>query len=80
MFIDPVDQLTFLGGFKWTRSDQRDSVQVLTILGSGRFNQSRNFNNVNVLDLGHVAPRRRANAGRFKLQLRQLAINAVRAH
>ncbi len=50
-FIDPVDQPTFIGGVKWTDSGGRDSVQFMTILGSGRFNASRAFNNVNVFDL-----------------------------
>ena len=36
---------------KWTRSDQRDSVTLAWILGSGRFNQARAFNNPEVLDL-----------------------------
>jgi hypothetical protein len=51
VFIDPADEATFIGGLKWTQSDQRDTVQFTTIVGPGRFNQSRNFNNVNVFDL-----------------------------
>jgi hypothetical protein len=50
-FIDPVDQPTFLGSVRWVQPDQRNSVVLSVILGSGRYNQGRHFNNVNVLDL-----------------------------
>jgi hypothetical protein len=50
-FIDPVDTPTFLGSVKWEQSDQRNSVLFSVILGSGRFNQGRDFNNVNVFDV-----------------------------
>jgi hypothetical protein len=51
VFIYPVDTPTFIGGWKWSDAGGRDSMQLMTILGSGRFNQSRDFNNVNVFDL-----------------------------
>jgi Putative beta-barrel porin-2, OmpL-like. bbp2 len=51
VFIDPADTPTFVGTLKWTRSDQRDSVLLSLIAGSGRFNQSRSFHNPEVLDL-----------------------------
>jgi len=35
----------------WTRSDQRDTVLLSVIAGSGRFNQARNFHNPEVLDV-----------------------------
>jgi hypothetical protein len=51
VFIDPADQPTFIGTCKWTQSDQRNTVQLSVITGSGRFNQGRNFNNPNIFDL-----------------------------
>jgi hypothetical protein len=51
IFIDPADEPTFIGSMKWQRSDQRDSVLLSVILGSGRFNQGRNFHNPEILDL-----------------------------
>jgi hypothetical protein len=51
VFIDPADTPTFVGTAKWTRSDQRDSVLFSVIVGSGRFNQARNFHNPEVADL-----------------------------
>src|SRR5262249_53677871 len=37
IFIDPADEPTFTGSVKWTRSDQRDTVLLSVIAGSGRF-------------------------------------------
>jgi hypothetical protein len=51
VFIDRAASPTFVGSVKWTRSDQRDSVLFSAIVGSGRFNQAREFNNPEVLDL-----------------------------
>jgi hypothetical protein len=51
IFIDPADTPTFIGGVKWVQSDQRNSVQFEVILGSGRFNQARDFHNPEVFDL-----------------------------
>jgi hypothetical protein len=51
VFIDPADEPTFIGSVKWVQSDQRNSVLFSVILSSGRFNQERNFNNVNVFDM-----------------------------
>jgi hypothetical protein len=51
IFIDPADTPTFIGSIKWTRADQRDSVLLSVIAGSGRFNQPRDFHNPEVLDL-----------------------------
>jgi hypothetical protein len=51
VFIDPSDELTFIGTLRWTRPDGRDSAQFSTILGPGRFNQGRNFNNPEIFDL-----------------------------
>jgi hypothetical protein len=54
VFIDPADTPTFIGTAKWTRSDQRDSVLLSVIAGSGRFDQARNFHNPEVVDLVYV--------------------------
>jgi hypothetical protein len=51
IFIDPADTPTFIGSVKWIRSDQRDSVLFSVIVGSGRFNQVRNFHNPEIFDL-----------------------------
>jgi hypothetical protein len=51
IFIDPADEPTFTGSIRWTRSDQRDTVLLSVIAGSGRFNQARNFHNPEVLDV-----------------------------
>jgi hypothetical protein len=51
VFIDPADEPAFTGSVKWTRSDQRDTVLLSVIAGSGRFNQARNFHNPEVLDV-----------------------------
>jgi hypothetical protein len=51
VFIDPAAEPTFTGTVKWTRSDQRDSVLLSVIAGSGRFNQARSFHNPEVVDL-----------------------------
>lgn len=44
-------QPTFIGNVKWATTNGRDSVTLSTILGSGRFDQPRQVNNVNILDL-----------------------------
>jgi hypothetical protein len=57
IFIDPADSPTFIGSVKWVRpvgtdpSNVRDSVLFSVIIGSGRFNQARNFNNLEIFDL-----------------------------
>jgi hypothetical protein len=51
IFIDPADEPTLVGGVKWTTSDQRDSVLFTVIIGSGRFNQSKNLHNPEVFDV-----------------------------
>jgi len=51
VFIDPSDELTFLGSVKWAPPAGRDSVLFSVIVGPGRFNAGRNFNNPNVFDL-----------------------------
>jgi hypothetical protein len=51
VFIDPADEPTFIGSVKWVRPDQRDSALFSVIVGSGRFNQPRNFHNPEIFDL-----------------------------
>jgi hypothetical protein len=51
VFINPADEPTFAGGFKWAPPSGRDSFQLGVIIGSGRFNQARNFHNPDILDL-----------------------------
>jgi hypothetical protein len=51
IFIDPAAEPTFIGSVKWARPDGRDSLQFSVILGSGRFNQTRNFHNPEIFDL-----------------------------
>jgi hypothetical protein len=51
VFIDPADEPTGMGGFKWAPPGGRDSVAFSFIVGPGRFNQPRHFNNPNIFDL-----------------------------
>lgn len=51
VFIDPADTPTFIGSIKWVRPDQRDSLLFSMIVGSGRFNETRNFHNPEIFDL-----------------------------
>jgi hypothetical protein len=51
IFIDPADVATFMGDVKWVSPDQRNTVLLSVILGPGRFNQGRNFNNPEIFDL-----------------------------
>jgi hypothetical protein len=51
IFIDPAAEPTFIGSVKWAPPDGRDSVLFSVILGSGRFNQARNFHNPEIFDL-----------------------------
>jgi hypothetical protein len=51
IFIDPADEPTGMGSVKWATPDGRYSVLFSVILGSGRFNQARNFHNPEIFDL-----------------------------
>jgi hypothetical protein len=51
VFIDPADELTFMGDVKWVRPGGRDSATFSVLIGPGRFNQGRNFNNPEIFDL-----------------------------
>jgi hypothetical protein len=50
VFIDPVDNATFIGSVKWAPPDQRNSALLSVIAGKGRFDQEHNFHNPEVLD------------------------------
>jgi hypothetical protein len=51
IFIDPADELTGMGSIKWAPPGGRDTVLFSFIVGSGRFNQARNFHNPEIFDL-----------------------------
>jgi hypothetical protein len=58
IFIDPADEPTYIGSVKWTQPGfgqpggaGRNSVLFSVIIGSGRFNQGRDFHNPEVFDL-----------------------------
>jgi hypothetical protein len=51
VFIDPAASPYSMFSFKWAPPSGRDSVLFSGLLGSGKFNEARQFNNPNVLDL-----------------------------
>ena len=51
VFFDPADNPTGMGSVKWAPPTGRDSVLFSVIVGSGRFDQARNFHNPEVFDL-----------------------------
>jgi hypothetical protein len=51
VFINPAASPTYIGSVKWAPPDGPDSVLFSVVLGSGRFNQPRDFNNVEIFDL-----------------------------
>jgi hypothetical protein len=51
VFIDPADTPTGMGSVKWVAPDGRNSVLFSVIVGSGQFNQTRNFHNPDIFDL-----------------------------
>jgi hypothetical protein len=51
VFIDHAASPTYVGGVKWAPPSGRDSVFFSVIVGQGRFNQPRNFNNPEVFDV-----------------------------
>src|SRR5262249_22279125 len=56
VFIDPAAEPTFMGRLQWAPPDQpaspqRDTVTFNVIVGSGRFNRTRDFSNPNLFDL-----------------------------
>jgi hypothetical protein len=51
VFVDPADRPTFIGNVKRAPPGGRDIVQFSVIVGPGRFEPERNFNNPEVFDL-----------------------------
>ena len=51
IFIDPADTPTGMGSVKWVQPGSRNTVLFSFIVGSGRFNQARNFHNPEIFDL-----------------------------
>jgi len=51
VFLDPAANPTYFGGVKWAPPDGRASALLEVILGSGRYDQGRNFHNPEILDL-----------------------------
>ncbi len=51
IFLDPADTPTAIGSVKWAPATGRDSVLFSVIVGSGRFNQERDFHNPEIFDL-----------------------------
>lgn len=51
IFIDPADTPTGMGSVKWTQPGGQNTALFSVILGSGRFNQARNFHNPEIFDL-----------------------------
>jgi hypothetical protein len=51
VFMDPAARLTSMGGVKWAPPNGRDSVLFEFILGPGRFEPERQFNNPEIFDL-----------------------------
>jgi hypothetical protein len=51
IFLDPAARPTYIGGVKWAPPSGRDSVTFSVIVGPGRFEPDRQFNNPEVFDL-----------------------------
>ncbi len=51
VFIHPAARPTYIGSIKWAPPSARDSILVSVILGPGRFEPERNFNNLQVFDV-----------------------------
>ena len=51
IFIDPADTPTGMGSVKWIQPGGQNTVLFSIIIGSGRFNQARNFHNPEIFDL-----------------------------
>jgi hypothetical protein len=51
VFFDPAASPYYVGGIKWAPKDGPTTVEFVTILGSGRFDQAEQFHNPQVFDL-----------------------------
>lgn len=54
VFIDPAASPYSMFSVKYAPPGGRDSVLFASLLGSGRFNDSRDFNNPNIVDLVYI--------------------------
>jgi hypothetical protein len=54
VFIDPASSPYSMFSAKWAPPGGRDSVLVSGLLGSGRYNVDRQFNNPNILDMVYI--------------------------
>ena len=54
VFIDPAASPYSMFSVKWAPPGGRDSVLFSGLLGSGRFNEGRQFNNPNIIDLVYI--------------------------
>ncbi len=54
VFIDPAATPTSIGGVRWAPPGGRDNVLFTWIVGSGRFNQRREFHNPDLFDLVYL--------------------------
>jgi hypothetical protein len=50
VFFDSAAEPTYIGSVKWQAPDNRSSLLLACIAGSGRFNQAENFSNPQVFD------------------------------
>lgn len=51
VFFDSASEPTYIGSVKYKSPDRQSSLQLSTVLGSGRFNQAEDFSNPRVFDL-----------------------------
>lgn len=51
VFLDPAQELRFVGKVQWTPSTHRDVVALGASLGRGKFNDQEGQNHINVVDL-----------------------------
>lgn len=51
VFIDPADELRFVGKVQWTSPDKRQSIAFGTSAGRGKYDADRAFNHINVFDV-----------------------------
>ena len=59
VFVDPGVEPTGIGGARYVGADPKKSVQLTAIIGPGRFNAQRGFNDVDVVDIVGTYPLRK---------------------
>lgn len=65
IFLNPADQATVIAGLQWTQPGGRNTVKVITLLDSGRYDQASQQKNVNEVDVlwQHVIAQRQGDGG-----------------